>query len=110
MLPQNIRELNPEIHETIKINNLVDMLIAKRYDIAMVNKKDYLSIYEGSSIEKKLELLEPPVCVFSNYIAFSKQNNLDSLAEKFEKEMIKFKEGNRYKELLDKYKIQESRP
>lgn len=103
LLPQNIRELDPEIHETIKISNLVDMLIAERYDLAMVNKKDYLNIYGGTSIEKRLKLVEPPVCSFANYIAFSKARNLNSLAERFEKEMIEFKKSDKYKELLNKY-------
>jgi len=104
-LPKNISELNSKKHEALRITNLVDMLRASRYDIAIVNKDDYLNLYAGTDTEEYLSILEPPVYSFANYIAFSKAKNLDFLAQKFEEEMLKFKATKEYEDLKKKFGI-----
>jgi polar amino acid transport system substrate-binding protein len=107
VLPENIKLLNPVTYETIKINNLIDMLNGKRYNIALVNKQDYLNLYSKTSTENNLLLIEPPISTINNYIAFSKTKKLYFLSEKFEEEIIEFKKSNKYKKLIKKYGIEE---
>lgn len=104
-LPKNISELNPKKHEALRMSNLVDMLRARRYDIAIVNKSDYSNVYRGTEVEEDFIIVEPPVYSFANYIAFSKAKNLDFLAQKFEEEMLKFKKTKEYEDLKKKFGV-----
>lgn len=102
-LPEDIVKANPQVYEAPKIDNLVEMIQAKRYDVAIVNKDDFLNIYKGTNVENAVVFLDPPVSSFENYVAFSKGKGLYDLAQRFAQEMTKFKSSSKYIELKEKF-------
>lgn len=105
VLPESVKETHPETYEAPKMSNLVDMLLAKRYEVALLNQEDFLNAYAGTETLEKLSFLEPPVSSFENYIAFSRAKNLQPLAEAFATEMLEFKKSQEYQELRRKYDL-----
>lgn len=102
-LPEDVAKANPKTYEAPRIDNLVEMLRAKRYDVAIVNKNDFLNIYRGTDVEDSVVFLNPPVSSFENYVAFSKSKGLEGLAQSFAQEMAKLKSSPKYIELKDKF-------
>jgi len=102
-LPEKVTQLKPKIYEAPQMNNLVNMLCNKRYDLALINKSDYVTAYQNTKTEKDLSILEPPVHEFSNYIAFSKAKKIEDLSNKFSEELAKFKKTKEYTDLKKKY-------
>ncbi len=102
-LPEAITKANPKCAEAPTMTNMIDMLLAKRNDVAIINYDDFIAAFKGTPAETKLMMLDPPVSSFKNYIAFTLVKNSTGLSEKFGKAMIAFKKTARYGELKKKY-------
>jgi polar amino acid transport system substrate-binding protein len=102
-MPEKVTLLKPKTYEAPQMSNLVNMLSNKRYDLALINKSDFLSAYQKTKIANDISILEPPVHEFANYIAFSKAKKTDNLSKKFADELSKFKKTKEYTELKKKY-------
>ena len=103
LTPPKIKELNITIHEAPEMINLVQMLLAGRADVALVNKLDYLTGIGSSAKVKSILLLEPPVYSTAVYIAFSKKKNLYYLSTRFSEEMTRLKTTKEYQKLVEEF-------
>ena len=102
-LPEEIEKSKAKIYEAPRIDNLVDMILAKMYDVALVNKDDFLNIYRDTDTGSSVLFLEPPVSSYQNYVAFSKEKSLECLADKFAQEFASFKSTQKYIDLKQKF-------
>lgn len=86
--------------------NLVKTVVKRRIDIGVGNKPALLLYAEKVNYTDKIEFLEPPIDIGSNYFAFSKAKaDSKQLAADFSAEVKRFKETDEYKQILAKYKF-----
>ncbi len=102
-LPPAILALNPGIYEAPNMKLMLEMLAARRYDLAFVNHGDFLGAYKDSPLAGQLLCLEPPISGAPTYIAFSKAKGHQDLAARFAAGMEAFKKTLDYQALKLKY-------
>ncbi|MCJ8312955.1 MAG: transporter substrate-binding domain-containing protein [Saccharospirillaceae bacterium] len=85
-------------------DNLVNMLIRNRFDIAVGNKPTILMSAKKDGIDDKIKFLTPIIDEGPCYMAFSRiKPNSKALAAMFTEEIIEFKKTDEYKNILKKY-------
>ncbi len=94
-----------EHNEQVAVGQVIKMLELKRFDIAVLNRTDFIGAMKGKHEYDTLVALTPPVRYFKNYIAFSKVRDDKTLAKRFESAYLAFKKTPRYEELVKKYGI-----
>lgn len=103
-LPAVVSSLEPTLYEVDDQLNLGRMIAGRRYELALMNASDFLEGVVGASFGDQLTLLEPPVHIVANYVAFSKVLDPDqSLANAFAKVLQEFKQTEAYQALLARF-------
>ena len=92
-------------HEVNTMGQVIKMLELKRFDIAVLNRTDFIGAMKGKHEYDTLVALTPPVRYFKNYIAFSKVRDDKTLAKRFESAYLAFKKTPRHEELVKQYGI-----
>ncbi len=92
-------------HEVNTMGQVIKMLELKRFDIAVLNRTDFVGAMKGKQEYDTLVALTLPVRYFKNHIAFSKVRDDKTLAKRFESAYLAFKKTPRYEELVKKYGI-----
>jgi len=87
---------------------LLNMLTHRRIDIAIgdISRINYIAQQQGNFHE--IEFLNPPISRRPQYLAFSKAKSNEQFVEKFANEMARFKQSERFQQLLKKYKIEQN--
>lgn len=88
---------------TKNINQLVDKLLNKRVELIIANKERLLYFAKEHKFLGAIQPLKPSFKPIAQYIAFSKQEELLVLAQRFEKAMEAFKKSSEYEALFKKY-------
>lgn len=92
-------------YETTSLESLIAMMMAKRYDVAVVNENAYRYGYANRSEFAEFILIDPPVRESKAYLAFSKAKPLETLAARFETAMNEFRKTRRHGTLRKTYHI-----
>jgi len=82
-------------------DQLLNMLIHRRIDVAVGDISRISYIAQQQKAFHKIEFLNPPISRRPQYLAFSKLAS----KEEFANEMARFKQSERFRQLLNKYKI-----
>lgn len=91
--------------ESTNMKLMIEMLKAKRSDIALVNWNDFVGAFQGTSAMDDISALSPPVAESKNYIAFSKAKGDEGMAKRFGIAMKAYKASPAYGELLKRYNV-----
>ena len=89
--------------EADNMEQMIEMLKAKRSDIALVNWGDFVGAFKGKPAMKEIVPLSPPAIENKNYIAFSKAKKDEALAKRFGDAMKAYKKTSAYPVLLKHY-------
>jgi len=95
-----------QFYSAKKEDQLIHMLIKKRFDIAIGDRARIKFIAKQLGYEHMIEFLNPLLSHTSQYLAFSKALPHEKLAEEFSNEMARFKQSKRFEKLRQKYGIQ----
>jgi len=94
-----------QFYSASKEDQLIKMLIRKRFDIAIGDRARISYIAKQLGYEHMIEFLNPLASRTSQYLAFSKALPHQKLAEEFANEMSRFKESKLFEQLMFKYGI-----
>ena len=92
-------------HEVNKMEQMIELLRARRIAIAIVNVADLMFEFKDDPRLRKIIVLKPSVSKLPNYVGFSKLRKHEQLARKFSEKMTAFKQTEKYQAILEKYGI-----
>lgn len=92
-----------KIQSPISHENVINMLLKKRFDVAIENKATAIYDLKKIGALAQVEILSPPISITPAYIAFTKKGKALPYLNDFEKSLEDFKKTQSYLNIVKKY-------
>ena len=91
----------------VTLDQSFNMLMSDRIDVVVESEAAGMYKAKEMGVSDKISVVEGSrYCSVGNHLAFSKKLGSKELAEKFSKELVRFKATNEYEKILEKYGVQ----
>jgi polar amino acid transport system substrate-binding protein len=94
--------------EVVNAEKLVEMVVSGRHDLGVENQVVLITEAKKQGVEKKIQILSPPIHTQRLYVGFSRKRDLRRLATGFSETLAGFKKTEEYDVILRKYGLSRS--